>query len=99
MPVVVVDREIPGVSVDEVLTDNARGGWLATRHLLDLGHRRIGCIPGPSDVTPSADRVTGYRQALDESGVPVDEALKNSPDRVRDFFAVPPILEESAGGP
>jgi len=61
--------------VDSVLTDNARGGWLATRHLLDLGHRRIGCIAGPSDVTPSAERITGYRQALNESNVPVDEAL------------------------
>ncbi len=75
MPVVVVDREISDVSVDEVLTDNARGGWLATCHLVELGHRRIGCITGPSDVTPSAERVTGYRQALREAGIPVDEAL------------------------
>jgi len=75
MPVVVVDREVPDAFVDSVLTDNARGGWLATRHLLDLGHRRIGCIAGPSDVTPSAERITGYRQALDEGGVLVDEAL------------------------
>jgi LacI family transcriptional regulator len=75
MPLVVVDREIPGVAVDSVLTDNARGGWLATRHLLDLGHRRIGCIMGPSDVTPSAERVVGYRQALEEADVPVDESL------------------------
>jgi LacI family transcriptional regulator len=75
MPVVVVDREIPDVAVDSVLTDNARGGKLATRYLMDLGHRCIGCIVGPSDVTPSAERVTGYRQALDESGIPVDDAL------------------------
>jgi len=75
IPVVVVDREIPDVSVDEVLTDNARGGWLATRHLLELGHRRFGCITGPSNLTPSAERVTGYRQALEEGGVPVDEVL------------------------
>jgi len=75
IPVVIVDREIPDVSVDQVLTDNARGGWLATRHLLELGHRCIGCITGPSDVTPSAERVTGYRQALSEGGIPVDEVL------------------------
>ena len=73
IPVVIVDREIPGVSVDRVLTDNARGGWLATRHLVELGHRRIGCITGPSGVTPSAERVIGYRRALDERGIPVDE--------------------------
>jgi LacI family transcriptional regulator len=75
MPVVVVDREVPNAAVDSVWTDNARGGWLATRHLLDLGHRRIGCVTGPSDVTPSAKRITGYRQALDEGDIPVDEAL------------------------
>jgi LacI family transcriptional regulator len=75
MPVVVVDREIPDVAVDSVLTDNARGGELATRYLMDLGHRCIGCVTGPSGVTPSAERVTGYRQALDESGIPVDEVL------------------------
>jgi LacI family transcriptional regulator len=75
MPLVVVDREIPGAAVDSVLTHNCHGGRLATRHLLELGHRRIGCITGPSDVTPSAERVTGYRQVLDGDGIPVDEAL------------------------
>jgi len=75
MPLVVVDREIPDAAVDSVLTDNAHGGRLATRHLLELGHRRIGCVTGPSDVTPSAERVTGYRWALDKDGIPVDEAL------------------------
>jgi len=75
MPVIVVDRDIPDVAVDSVMTANERGGWLATRHLIELGHRRIGCIAGPSDVTPSAERVTGYRQALREAGLPMDEAL------------------------
>jgi len=75
MPLVVVDRDIPGVAVDSVFTDNARGGWLATRHLVDLGHRRIGCIAGPLDVTSSAERITGYRQALAEGGIPRDDQL------------------------
>ncbi|OGO09334.1 MAG: LacI family transcriptional regulator [Chloroflexi bacterium RBG_13_60_13] len=75
IPVVVVDREIPGVSVDSVLTDNERGGWLATDHLIKLGHCRIGCITGPSDLTPSADRVRGYQRALQESGLPVESEL------------------------
>jgi LacI family transcriptional regulator len=74
-PLVVVDRDLPDAAVDSVLTDNAQGGWLATRHLIELGHRRIACITGPSDVTPSADRVTGYRQAMREEGIPIDEAL------------------------
>ena len=75
IPLVVVDRDLPDAAVDSVLVDNTQGGWLATRHLADLGHRRIACIAGPSDVTPSADRVTGYRRAMAEAGIPTDEAL------------------------
>jgi LacI family transcriptional regulator len=75
LPMVVADRESPNLDVDCVLVDNFRGGYEATRYLLELGHRRIGCIAGPSDLTPSAERVGGYRQALSEFGVPVDEEL------------------------
>jgi LacI family transcriptional regulator len=75
MPVVVVDRELPAVHVDSVVTDNAGGGWSATRHLIDLGHRRIGYIAGPSDLTLSEYRSTGYRKALEEAGIAVDENL------------------------
>src|SRR5690606_8001724 len=71
MPVVVVDRDSPGVMVDSVQIDNAAGGWLATNHLIELGHTRIVCIAGPSDVTPSGERVDGYRRALREAGLPV----------------------------
>jgi LacI family transcriptional regulator len=75
MPVVVVDRHIPGAVVDTVLVDNAHGGWLATHHLVELGHRRIGCLTGPSHLSLSAERVTGYRQALAETGCPIDDTL------------------------
>jgi LacI family transcriptional regulator len=75
LPVVVLDRELPGIEMDTVVCDNRQGGYLATRHLLELGHRRIGCIAGPSQVTPSAQRVTGYRAALEEAGVLFDEGL------------------------
>jgi LacI family transcriptional regulator len=75
MPLVVVDRDLPDLTVDSVLTDNARGGRAATLHLVELGHRRIGCITGPSGLTPSAERVTGYLSALDESSIPVDDRL------------------------
>jgi len=75
MPLVVVDREIAGVEVDSVLTDNLHGGYLATKHLIELGHRRIGCITGPSDLTPSAERVLGYKRALTEHNLAVDENL------------------------
>ncbi len=58
-----------------VFTDNQGGGVLATCHLIGLGHRRIACIGGPSQLTSSAGRVVGYRQALAEAGLGVDERL------------------------
>ena len=75
MPVVMIDRDVPNVEVDAVLTDNKLGGYLATRHLLELGHRRIACIAGPSSITPSAERMIGYRKALEEAGISYDENL------------------------
>jgi LacI family transcriptional regulator len=75
MPVVMIDRDVPNVEVDAVLTDNQLGGLLAARHLLELGHRRIACIAGPSSITPSSERIIGYRRALEAAGLPYDEAL------------------------
>ncbi|MGC8787476.1 MAG: LacI family DNA-binding transcriptional regulator [Anaerolineae bacterium] len=75
VPVVIADRQMPDAEVDVVLVDNYRGGYLATEYLISLGHHRIGCITGPSDTTPSADRVRGYKHALTSAGLPVDEDL------------------------
>ncbi len=75
MPVVMIDRNLPNVEVDAVLTDNQLGGFLATRHLIELGHQHIACIAGPSSITPSSERIIGYRRALEEAGLPCDESL------------------------
>ncbi|MBC7812399.1 MAG: LacI family DNA-binding transcriptional regulator [Burkholderiales bacterium] len=75
VPVVLVDRSTEQLGVDSVLTDNAYGGALATQHLLSLGHRRIGCITGPPELIPMAFRIDGYRRAMAEAGVEVDETL------------------------
>jgi LacI family transcriptional regulator len=75
IPVVMVDRSANLSIVDEIFTDNYQGGLMATNYLLDLGHRRIACIMGPSFLTPSADRVHGYRDALQARNIPHDDAL------------------------
>jgi LacI family transcriptional regulator len=75
IPYVVVDREVDGSLADVILVDNELGGYLATRHLIELGHRRIACIAGRSQLTPSADRVGGYRRALREYLIPEEEEL------------------------
>ena len=75
VPLVVIDREVPGVEVDTVLTNHYQGGFLATQHLIDLGHRRIACISAGSELSPSAERVTGYRDALKTNGIVFDKSL------------------------
>lgn len=75
LPSVVVDRDMGSLELDTVITDNYTGGLVATQHLLSLGHRIIACITGPSNITPSAHRVTGYRAALQQANIPVDESL------------------------
>src|SRR3954468_20226466 len=78
-------RGIPFVVVDptgEPLHDtpsvgatNWNGGLTATRHLLALGHRRIGVIGGPEWILCSRARIDGYRAAMDEAGVPLSPDL------------------------
>lgn len=76
IPVVMIDRHLPDQEVDTVSTDNYQGGCLATQHLLSLGHRRIACITGPSSqITPSGNRLKGYRQALEDARVDYDEQI------------------------
>jgi LacI family transcriptional regulator len=75
VPIVMLDRDLPTADADVVLADNRLGAVLATAHLLQLGHRRIGCISGPSHITPSARRVSGYMDGLAEAGIPFDETL------------------------
>ncbi len=74
VPLVVLDRRIP-MTVDTVRCDSEGGAYALTRHLLDLGHRRIAVLGGPAQVSTAADRVEGYRRALDEAGVPFDPRL------------------------
>ena len=72
---VLVDREIQGADLDSVVVDNERGGLAAVQYLIELGHKRIGCITGPSLFTPSAARVEGYKRALEEAGISSDDEL------------------------
>lgn len=68
-PWVAVDRR-PAVnsSFPCVLVDNRGGARTATEHLLEHGRTRIGCIGGPEDVMPAADRVAGWRDAMTAAG-------------------------------
>lgn len=75
LPVVLVDRLVTGLEVDLVMSDNRLGGYEISDHLIELGHQHIACITGPSYITPSAERIAGYREALQEAALPVEENL------------------------
>lgn len=74
-PIVAVDPHTGPSNLPTIDSDNLRGGHLATAHLLTLGHRRIGMLTGRSDLQSAHLRELGYRQALAEAGIPIDEDL------------------------
>lgn len=69
IPCLVVDRALHGVDTDTLRIDHEQGGYLATRYLLDLGHRHIACIAGPVQTGVATLRVQGYQRALAEAGL------------------------------
>lgn len=80
VPVVITDRQLVDLDVDTVLVDNALGALAACRHLVELGHTRIAHAAGHSLTRTGRDRCAGYRMALEEAGLPYDEALVASGD-------------------
>lgn len=72
VPVVLIDRYIPGLPIDFVATNNEIGGYLATRHLLKLGRRQIVFVSNGSRerrATSVVGRFTGYQRALAECNI------------------------------
>ncbi|WP_317229973.1 LacI family DNA-binding transcriptional regulator [Clavibacter sp. MX14-G9D] len=85
--VVTASTEIPVVSIDphtgpadlpSVESDSLGGALQATRHLLELGHRRIGFLAGRPDLRSASLREAGYRRALQDAGIAFDPALVRS---------------------
>lgn len=74
-PVVIACERIPGCALPTVIIDNDQASFVATRHLLDLGHTRIAHISGPSGNILTTDRVGGYRRALKEAGIAPEQSL------------------------
>ena len=69
LPIIIVDEEIEGVAGGRLFVDNRRGGYLATEHLLHLGHRNIAFIGGEADLLTTVERRRGYEDAMLERGL------------------------------
>lgn len=84
---VFVDRPAGRIEADTVLTDNFGGAREGVAHLVAHGHRRIGFVGDRPRIHTAAERLRGYRAAMDEAKLPVDDAWislgPTTPDRVR----------------
>jgi LacI family transcriptional regulator len=74
-PIVAVDPHTGPSSLPTIDSDNLRGAQLATAHLIRLGHRRIAMITGRDDLESAQLRERGFRNAMDEARLDVDDAL------------------------
>jgi DNA-binding LacI/PurR family transcriptional regulator len=96
MPYVVVKRRIPGRRMNCVVSDDLSGATMATNHLIDLGHRRIGFVCAKPHITFAQERLQGYRAALDGCGIePEAHLVRQQPNFTTEegYRAVKDLLE------
>ncbi len=74
-PIVLINRYIDAISDRCIYLNNELGGYLATRHVLELGHRQVAYVSGPKRKHDANERLEGHKKALAEFGVKFDPAL------------------------
>ena len=75
IPIVLMDRTPDTQFANVVMLDHELGGYLAGKHLIDLGHRRIGCAANSLVTDPAHLRFEGYKKALKEAGIKFDKSI------------------------
>jgi LacI family transcriptional regulator len=77
LPIVFFDRITDEIDTHKVIADNFKGGYDATRHLLDSGYKRIAHITSPPNISITKERFAGYSKALEEAGMAItDDYIK-----------------------
>lgn len=69
MPMVLLDRSIPGLKVDTIESEHEKGAYQATQYLLERGHRQVYMLTEPPVVSSIAARIRGYELALRDHGI------------------------------
>ncbi|MCC6458726.1 MAG: LacI family DNA-binding transcriptional regulator [Caldilineaceae bacterium] len=80
IPLVLLERVRGCLEVDTILAENAQGSYEAVQHLLETGHQRIAIIAGPDEYAPGRERLEGYKSALHDHGLSLEEALVRRTD-------------------
>jgi DNA-binding LacI/PurR family transcriptional regulator len=75
IPLVFFDRDAADIDVSKVMVDNVGAAYEATKHLIDNGCKRIAFLAGPTNVTVSNQRQEGYKKALKEAGLEIDNTV------------------------
>ena len=75
IPFVLVARYFDDVDTDYVVADDVQGGYLATAHLIEKGHEKIAFINGPAYNSSAIERFQGYKKALEEHNIELNEKL------------------------
>ena len=75
MPLVLFDRIVKEINADIVLVDDIEGSYKAVKHLLEVGKKRIAICIGNLNLLISRNRLKGYKEALQEKGIPVDDSI------------------------
>ncbi|MCM3571010.1 LacI family DNA-binding transcriptional regulator [Neobacillus mesonae] len=79
LPIIQAIRYDPNIPrLPRVTADDFQAGYDATKHLLQHGHRKIGVIISRTNITPTIERIEGYKAALTEYNIPFDEGLIES---------------------
>ena len=112
IPIALVDsikeKELPIVFVDyvpqegdfsTVMIDNVKGGMLATKHLIDLGHKNIAFVAGDIEHPSINDRLYGYKTALEKAGIQINPNFiitdENYPARTNGYSAAKKLFEHN----
>lgn len=80
IPLVVLDQELKNCKTDGVVLDNLTAGYEPTKHLIELGHRKIAIITGNPEHYTTKGRLSGYKMAMSEAGIPIPDEYLPSGD-------------------
>ncbi|HYN00528.1 MAG TPA: substrate-binding domain-containing protein [Aestuariivirgaceae bacterium] len=98
-PLVLLDRSLPDIESDLVISDSVAGARRLVEHVIRIGHTRIAHFTESNDVSTGRDRLEGYRQALEAAGIAYRDELifRTTTDRIggyraaQEMFALSPL--------
>ena len=73
--IVLLDEDVPSTVAPKVFVDNERGGYEATRYLIEMGHRQIAHVTGPKNLFSVRERYAGYKRALRQARIELSRSL------------------------